>query len=54
MPGLDEFNKKMEALKLLLVNYDRAIDYIKKWGDNDIILFDLIISTDAKIREELK
>lgn len=53
--GLDEWNTKMEALRLLIQNYDRAITVLKgESSEEDFELYKQILADDKKIREVLK
>lgn len=50
--GLDEWNKYMGMLKLLIQNYDRVIEIIN--GKDDFELYKQILADDKKIREVIK
>jgi hypothetical protein len=52
--GLDEFNRKMEWLRALIANYDRAIKVIKgEKSEDDFELYKLVLEEDKKIWEGL-
>lgn len=52
--GLDEFDHKIEALKLLVKNYNRAISVIKgNANENDFENYKKVLEDDKKIREGL-
>lgn len=51
---LDDWNQKMEALKLLIQNYGQAIKLIKGTdSDYDFELYKQVLADDEKIREVL-
>lgn len=56
MNGLTEWNKKLEALKALIANYDAALELIKTYRltePDQLIKAGYILAVDDKIREAL-
>ena len=56
MSNLDEWNKKIEALKALIANYDAALELIKKYNltkPDQLIKAGYILAADEIIREAL-
>lgn len=56
MNGLTEWNKKLEALKDLIANYDAALELIKTYRlpePDQLIKAGYILAADDKIREAL-
>ena len=52
--GFDEFDRKMEWLRALIANYDRAIKVIKgEKSEDDFELYKLVLEEDKKIWEGL-
>ena len=54
--GLDEFNRKMESLELLISNYNKSIEFISSLTapcERFAPTINEILETDRKIREGL-
>ena len=54
--GLDEWNRKMEALRLLFKNYGKAIEFISSLTapcEKHTPIINEILETDKRVREGL-